>query len=822
MMDKAIIQFRDLVKSLSSQKLYEANEATTRKRVIDVMLEKVLGWNMIKDIEYEERVSEDGETTYADYILRTATTGIVVEAKKIGISFELPSNKRTCLLGGAIAKSLAGEATQQARDYARKKSVPFAVATNGTTWIIFPAVRTDGVSFEQTQAHIFKDLADVESRFVSFWNLLSRQRVIEGGLEETLFGQDAKHIDRRLISVFREPGFRIGRNAVYEHIEPAVSMALTDESILEDVEGLQFCYVRTSERLKFDARLKTHIADIKPNLERTVIRPRRTKQKNEYLEEVIGSTEVKRQPRFIMVLGPVGAGKTTFLQYTKLISAAKIIDGKIPWLYVDFKEATVQDNPRQYIFNSLLTSIENDEEFRLGSWEESVSKAYAPIIENLKKGPLALLAESDPVEFKKELSKKIYEDSKAVVPYVKTILSHVSSERPSFLVVDNVDQIPSTEYQQQVFLETQSAARIMGLNAIICLRDTTYIDHIKSPVFDAFQVDTLYIDPPQVAPVLSRRFAYAEKFLHNHKATIVSETGKSFIVDDLGCFFKILTSSLLDEETGYLIEVLSHNDIRHGLTLVRNFLASGHTSADNALFLCATGGDYRFKAHEFFKGAVFGQRQYYREEESVLANVFDSHAGAKATQLLRLFLISKLKKLGASEGFAGLLMRDIEHDLYQIGISREVVYDVVSSLIKFGMIRTSSGHELSDSSSILTTRLGAYAAQELSARFHYFEPCMIDANISDDETWELLQEMTKVVESERGIERIKARVERARIFLEYLKQLENEWNLSCKRFSLDSSWEEEIIHTMLVPALEIEFERVVGSARKQKLNKTLH
>ena len=97
-MDKAVARFRKLVESLKSHDLHKANEATTRKRVVDDILEHVLGWDKNSDIEHEERVAEDKKTTYADYILRTASTGIVVEAKRGGIAFDLPSNRRTCLL----------------------------------------------------------------------------------------------------------------------------------------------------------------------------------------------------------------------------------------------------------------------------------------------------------------------------------------------------------------------------------------------------------------------------------------------------------------------------------------------------------------------------------------------------------------------------------------------------------------------------------------------------------------------------------------------------------------------------------------------------
>lgn len=49
--------------------LENANEAATRLKVIDRVLKEVLMWTD-SDIKPEEHVTEDGLTTYADYILK--------------------------------------------------------------------------------------------------------------------------------------------------------------------------------------------------------------------------------------------------------------------------------------------------------------------------------------------------------------------------------------------------------------------------------------------------------------------------------------------------------------------------------------------------------------------------------------------------------------------------------------------------------------------------------------------------------------------------------------------------------------------------------
>lgn len=514
----------DLIETFGILKLDDANEAETRKKVIDDILEKILGWQPVSDISYEKRISEDGHTEYADYIIQTASTSIVIEAKRVGRSFTLPINKTSGILGRVLSEGEVGEAIRQVRDYARKESIPFAAVTNGSAWVVFPAVRTDRVSFEKTRAVVFRGLEDIKARFIEFWELLSRQRVIEGNLETQFFGNAKNDIQRRLLSQLSEPGFRLGRNSVYEFIEPAIAAALTDESLLEDVEALEACYVKSTERVKYDSRLKMHLRDIKPNLDRKVVRPKLKRKDSKHLDYRISKIETSR-PQFILLLGPVGAGKTTFLHYTKKISAKEAVDGKVLWLNVDFKRATEHDNPREFLYGELLRLIEEDKEYDLGSWDGGIRPAYDNLVETLKNGSLKLLFDSDRKAFQSRVAEKINEERDKIEPYVNTILNHAATEIPIFMVVDNVDQLQSEDYQNRVFIETQAAARKIGCSAIMALRDSTYMKHKNTPVFDAFQVDTIYIDPPPVLPVLTRRFHYAKKVIEGRSATIVSESG---------------------------------------------------------------------------------------------------------------------------------------------------------------------------------------------------------------------------------------------------------------------------------------------------------
>jgi len=787
---KALIPILERCRELN---LANANEAETRLKIINEIIFNVLGWTK-EDVCVEERVSEDSETAYADYILRTISTGVVIEAKRIGAAFSLPTKRTRLKLGGVLKEGEVGAAIVQARDYCRKKSIPFAVATNGESWIVFPAVRTDQVPFEKSEAHIFRDLNDIKDRFVAFWELLSRERVLDGNLENEFFNPAClPETSRRLRNTLAEPGYRLGRNALYDYIEPAVVKALTDEALLENIEALNACYVKTSERLKYDSRLQMHIRDPKPPLGHTTVRAKGKKQLRK-VEVAIESVQSLGPQRFIVILGSVGAGKTTFLHYTRKISAAKAIDGNVIWLQVDFKKATGADDPRKFIFRELLSLIESDTDFNLGDWASTIKNAYADMIEALKRGPLFLVAKNAADEFEKTVAEKIMKDREQIEPYVEKILKYSSSKYPCFLIIDNVDQIEELKLQENIFIEAQAIARRIGFSVIMSLRETTYLKHRDRPVFNAFQFDSFYIDPPSVLPVLSHRFEYAKKVLGQPELKLTTEKGIAIKINDLSQFFGIVATSVLQGEAGLMIECLSGGNIRRGLQLVREFLASGHTNADRAIAAFLTDGEYRFPRHEIFKGAVLGSLKYFNDSYSLMPNMFDSKLGTIGQQLLRLQLIDRLVSTADQQPSQGISIAQMSEELHKIGVVQEVLMNLIDNLTTRGFFRTTDGLKLNFGSTIFPTRLAGFSLRQLCREFSYVEMCSLDTIIHDSDYWAKLDDLTSEIESTQSpYNKMVLRQKRIEIFLEYIAMCEERWIVECRRRDLSGLWDKEII-----------------------------
>src|SRR5690554_6567156 len=332
---------KGLLERGSNLKLHDANEAETRKKLIDRVIEDVLDWKDL-DIAYEERVSEDGNTTFADYIIRTADTSILIEAKRVGVTFSTIPGQKKVKLTGKVMEGKTGEAIKQARNYCRKKSIPFAVVTNGYQWILFPAVRTDQVSFSSSSAIMFDSLERIlgeESDY--FKSLLSRDGVIDGNLAIELIGRNTDQFEeRRLNKFFKGAGSRTA-NPIYPLIENEVVSAFSDSIINSDKDLLEKCYVKNADRQKFDKRIQMHLQKREPLFASQPKRPMRKRESSSLVDSIAAASSNAR-PLAILILGTVGTGKTTFLQYTRRVASAlyfeKSKDGPYPhWIDIDFR-----------------------------------------------------------------------------------------------------------------------------------------------------------------------------------------------------------------------------------------------------------------------------------------------------------------------------------------------------------------------------------------------------------------------------------------------------------------------------------------------------
>jgi hypothetical protein len=287
----------------------------------------------------------------------------------------------------------------------------------------------------------------------------------------------------------------------------------------------------------------------------------------------------------MLILGPVGVGKTTFIKYTKRITAGEFFsqrkDKDYPhWIDIDFREYAQSEEPLRFIVERIKNYFIDDDFF--STYERAIRSAYKKELDALKKGPLALIAKKQD-KLEEKFSAIIEKDFTKGLPYVEKLLSYATSKVPVFLVIDNVDQFEDEGVQSNIFSDSIAFARRLGSNLILAMRESTFVKHRRSPKFDAFDFDPIQLEPPQIRQVLSRRFFVAERLLEGKSGEFVAANGALFKVADLSKFISIVRSSVLGTEVGNAIEMLAVDDVRFALGMTRAFLERGYTDPDKAL-----------------------------------------------------------------------------------------------------------------------------------------------------------------------------------------------------------------------------------------------
>ncbi|MCC6582986.1 MAG: ATP-binding protein [Chitinophagales bacterium] len=758
--------FEEIHKKAFERTLENKSEAQTRFDVIDRVIKEILQWK-------NGQISVEPHTTgvregYIDYLLISGDYKIIIEAKKVDAAFPSPTKRKKLKLTGAIlGHGEINAALLQAEDYARNKEADIVMVTNGNCWCFYPLKETQRSDIYASLLFPFDDMADAEQLF----NLFEVHNVENDSLK-TISGESDVILNNKLNNIIDNCDHRLGRNNIADFIMLGIDHAIMAESLLNDEKVLESCYVTSDSRVKFDNTLHMHLSQYRPNLIEPAKRIRRDKQKDEFSEAFKRAQPNITSP-VTLLIGSVGSGKSTYLKHFELVKSKELLKKqKAHWIYIDFEKLGVSGNPRDFIYNSLRDYLLEDHIENPTDFKNVIQPAYEKEIESLRRGPYALLSKN-PEKFEEKITEIIDSDYQKVEPYVEKVYKYISSKQLCIIVIDNVDLYEDEKLETVVFSEAISISKIIKCNTIVSLRDSTYIKHKNTSIFNAYELKKFWVNPPSFREVLSRRLTYANQLLKGQKATIVLNNGSKLQVEDLGLFFKIVQKSVLNENNSKLLEYLSDRNPRKGITLIQNFLTSGHIHADSAINNYINGdAQYTFPFHEVFKGSILGQWKYFKEERSESYNIFDSSLGSKRLQLVRLYILRYLHNK-AKIGLADVELNKLISIVSAFGGSDDIAKSVINSLSINSFIHSNNTHLENPSYNI--TLCGGYYITNLSKSFVYNETIIYDTNILDQTIFERLCNITIQIEDNRDIQdRLAMRKTRIEIFYEYLEQIENE------------------------------------------------
>lgn len=797
-----------------------ANEADTRANLIDKILTQVCFWPEAA-IKREEHVDRG----YIDYSLLVQTRRyIAVEAKREGIAFTCPTTRhKTLKLSGTLLTDTdIAEAIVQVRGYCDDAGIRYAVATNGHAWIVFRAIRED-MPWREGNARVFPSLEYIQSHFTDFWNLLSYEAIQNGSLDAEFGSQlrPARQLHRVLERLFNA-NLPLQRNRLHAQLHPLMETIFKDIADQAPLEILQSCYVHTGSLRIVAQDLNTVITDAIPEfiLEQGGEEITQSASDAGRFGTAMAGAITHQSGQLYVLLGGIGAGKTTFIKRYQREVGKPALDGKALWFHLDFLEAPVDPQQTEaFAWRTVLQDLRGRYRELNIETRRNIKKAFADSIEVLSQTVLKAHT-LPPGAYEQALSPYLERWVEDVIDYVPRILKVAKANRRLHIVlfIDNVDQL-SPASQAQLFLLAQRVTRTVGALTILSLREESYYTANLQKTLTAYANRKFHIASPRFRKMIASRIRFALEMLEKSTGPASHVLGHGIAIDRaaIADFLKIIETSIFEQNHNIarLIEALCFGNMRLALDMFTLFMTSGATDVDKMLRIYRDSGSYFVAFHEFVKSLMLAERRYYKDESSQILNVFDCGAERNSSHFTSLRVIRALgERRGEStregQGFVEIAkVVAMSEDLFD---NREDVVRTLNRLVVRQLVEanTKSTDSITGASHVRLTSAGWYYARYLVSSFSYLDLVLQDTPLNNPDVEQRLRDDVEEVDSlsdreDEKLNRMQVRFRRVRTFLAYLREEEereeSEFELSVR----GGIWTEPF-----VPAIQGEIEKEIA------------
>lgn len=801
-------QIRDDFKEFCEKFLY-ITEADTRINIIDRILKEVLFWP-----DAEVRREAHSENGFIDYILHVNGKKFVcVEAKKEGISFDFPKDKKRKYyqINGAIStEAPVNDAILQARKYCDDSAIRYAIVTNGYTWIVFRAIRED-MSWKEGSSKVFHSINEIVSSFTEFWNLLSYDCINQGSLDTEFSNLSSSNRSlSRVLNFLLQPDVPLLRNPLHTELHSIIGHFFEDIADPNYIETLENCYVYSTSIKTVATDINYVIKDSLPNFlkDEGTLEIRHKENDSGVFGRIIEKAVLKTKGQLFLLLGGIGAGKTTFQKRYQLTVGKQVLNESAIWFAIDFLKPPTIDLIENFVWGKILNQLRERYQSPYLETRQNIKRAFATEIVALRETALYGLKEATP-EYEKTLSQYLGVWQSDLSIYVPRLLS-IAKPRKNLNVVlffDNVDQL-SPNYQAQIFLLAQRVTDLVKSITIIALREESYYTASVQKVFTAYINRKFHIASPPFRKMIGQRIKYAVNIIdeRNIEASKFSDITELQHKQNISDFLKIVEHSIFEKNKNIarFIDHLCFGNMRNALQMFSTFLVSGATDVEKMIRIYRRDGNYYVAFHEFLRSIMLGERYYYKEAFSVVLNVFECGQERNSSHFTSLRILSILdihRNESAKEGEGFYEINKVLALFEDVFNNKEDFLKSLNRLVNRQLVETNTKifENISGSTHIRITSAGWYYFHHLITSFAYLDLVFQDTPIDDKRMVEaLVASMNKVNNlsdpEEDKIARMDERFYRVGVFLNYLE--EEELN-ERKKFLLENK-EGPIFHELII------------------------
>lgn len=794
------------------------SEADTRAKVIDRILKEVLQWP-----EHAMSREDHVHSGFIDYTLRVRDRQYVaVEAKREGVTFSLPTDRaahRRLRLDGALTSDQSTkDAIDQVRRYCDDEGIRYGIATNGYCWIVFRAIRED-LPWRKGRARLFRSLEYIEEQFTDFWNLLSYDAICAGSLDAE-FGapnRQPRRLDRVTQRLFNAD-LPLQRNRLHAQLHPLITRIFENIADQDQIEILQGCYVY-SQSLRIVAEdLNLIITDAIPQFLRDQdTQPIRQGEDNagDFGIALAEAMPTKHGQLFVL-LGGIGAGKTTFIRRYQRTVGASLLNARAIWFHVDFLGApTDLSEMEDFVWSTVVDQLRTRYKSPHLETRRNIKRALATNINAIRHTGLRGLQPGTDA-YERALSPFLARWQDKLSDYVPKLLSVGRTQRAVEIVIfiDNVDQL-SPAYQAQIFLLSQRITRSIGCITVVTLREESYYTANTKRTLTAYTSRKFHIASPRFRRLIGNRIKFALRSLEDDEnRTLITPEGINFDARAIATFLRIVEYSIFEQNRNIarFVESLCFGNMRMALEMFTTFLVSGATDVDKMLAIYNRDGAYFVAFHEFVKSIMLGDRKYYKESESAVMNLFDCGGEQNSSHFTALRVLAFLISRRGDNSREGRGYCEVATVIYVFEDVFGNVKDVIQTLDKLVYrqlieANTRSTDSIAGASHVRVTSGGWYYGRYLSGLFAYLDLVLQDTPIDDSNVEQELRDSVFRVDNlaDREAEKVDRMAERFRRvgrFIEYLREQEDREH---REFSLQNI--EGEIGRRFVPDIRKEYQK---------------
>jgi len=500
---------------------------------------------------------------------------------------------------------------------------------------------------------------------------------------------------------------QLGVNEFAEPLFPALTKYFANNSDETPDDVIDRAYVTSDELGSYEGILETYLKDRSSHIAGNQLQPIVTSRNT-----ATGiSTEVSKfagnptyYSRVQLIIGSVGAGKSTFIRrYYRRLRSKDVVD-RTRWAFLNFNVMPPDGDLQKWIAKTFVDSFGETNSLELFELKQ-IEKIFNVEMKRFEEGANKPLKKSDPGEFERRRTSYLESLTQDMSKFAECVARHFSGEKGLGIVVlfDNVDK-RTREQQLKIFEAAQWFKDITRSLVLINLRDSTFEAHRDEPPLDAFiNAINFYVRPPRFAQVIRKRMELLLETLPDEVArfqeySLPSGVKITYPASRLGEYLLGIYLSMFDRGTMQIsqaLEALVAKDVRRALGMFGDIIVSPHIPTDQIAGIAMTAGKNRIQENRIIRALMRGRYKYYNGRSLYVRNILAADLDHERpsnfinADILEYLIRRRKEKIDLQqEGYARV--DTLIKAMGVLGYSEADVFSAVRKLVQWGLIEPES------------------------------------------------------------------------------------------------------------------------------------